>query len=228
LAALKRMYSLGVQGGDLHTRPYIPSVRVDNARKGFVGDLEVLALREVLPGPLALVLAFAYTIPWRKGEILALTWDRVDLAAGTVRLDTSKNYAGRLVVLPESLRAVLRAQREATLALEATTGRTIPWVFHRNGRPIRSFDGAWRTARRKAGLPHLFFHDLRRSGVRNLIRSGVSETVAMAISGHRTRSVFQRYNITSMDDLRDAARKLDARVTGNVMAGTPEREADGA
>jgi integrase len=75
--------------------------------------------------------------------------------------------------------------------------------------PIKNFQDAWRTSCKRAKLFGNYFHDLRRSGVRNLGRSGVSETVAMKISGHKTRSIFQRYNITNEDDLKQAAQRLD-------------------
>ena len=84
------------------------------------------------------------------------------------------------------------------------------FVFHRLGKPLIDFRGAWDSAVTRAGLGSLKFHDLRRSGVRNLSRSGVPETVIMRITGHRTRAMFDRYNITSESDLADAASRVEA------------------
>ena len=84
-----------------------------------------------------------------------------------------------------------------------------PWVFHKKGRKIGEFRKSWKTACRKAGVPGQIPHDFRRTAVRNLVRAGVPESVAMKMTGHKTRAVFERYNIVTETDLFDAARRLD-------------------
>jgi len=221
LAALKRMFSLALQGEKLLRRPYILHLDEDNVRTGFFGEVEFLALREALPAYLKPVAAFAYTFGWRKSEILGLTWERVDLAAGTVRLDpgTTKNREGRTVILTADLRAVLLDQWKQVCLIvkvrnpEATArdiAEAVPWVFHRNGEQIKDFRGAWETACKTAGLTGRIPHDFRRTAIRNMVRAGIPERVAMSISGHKTRSVFDRYDIVDEGDLREAAVRLSS------------------
>ncbi len=78
------------------------------------------------------------------------------------------------------------------------------WVFHQRGWRIVDLRKAWRKACEAAGVQGLLFHDLRRSGVRNMARSGVDQTVAMRISRHKTPSMYHRYNITSETDIERA------------------------
>src|SRR5262245_10582394 len=120
------------------------------------------------------------------------------------------------------LRAVLEPRRATTKATATKLERIIPWVFHRHGAPIKSFRRAWLTACLEAGFatlvsekprvikPHRIFHDFRRTAVRNLERAGVSRSVAMKLTGHKTEAVYRRYAIVSDSDLRAAAAKLAA------------------
>jgi integrase len=126
-----------------------------------------------------------------------------------------------VIYLSPALLDLLRAQETETRNLERTKGIIIPWVFHRRGKRILRFLASWQTACKQAGAPGKFFHDLRRTAVRNMVRTGVPERVAMQIIGHKTRSVFERYNIVSESDLKDAARKIGAHHQRNGTPGTP-------
>jgi len=139
-----------------------------------------------------------------------MTWAQVDLDTGALRLEpgTTKNKAGRMFRTTPDLRACLEAQRATTLAFQRRRGMIVPLVFHRDGRPIKDFRKAWQNACEAAGCPGRLVHAMRRSAIRTMVRAGVSERVAMQMSGHNTRAVFERYNIVSETDLAEAAEKL--------------------
>jgi integrase len=186
-----------------------------NVRKGFFEKHQYTSVRDHLPAHLRPIVTFCYITGWRvPSEVLQLQWRQVDLDAGEVRLDagTTKNNEARTFVMTTDLKRLLKGLRDETKKLEREQDKIIPWVFHQGGTPIKSLYGAWRTACTAAGVPGRILHDFRRTAVRNLVRAGVPERVAMQITGHKTRSVFERYNIVSDGDLRDAARKLDAAV----------------
>src|SRR6476661_694544 len=147
------------------------------------------------------------------------------MKAGEVRLDvgTTKNGEGRVFPFTTDLRRVLEVQQKVAAALQRKHGTVARYVFcftrgEKVGQRITEsgFNKAWRKARTAAGCPGQIPHDFRRTAVRNSVRAGVPERVAMQLSGHKTRSVFERYNIVSAGDLRDAAKRLDRFVAGGA------------
>ncbi len=168
---------------------------------------------------------------WRRNEILELTWDRVDLDGGIVRLDpnTTKSDEGREIpydVIPE-LVAAFREQREYTSQIERATGRIIPHVFHRCGKPIKRMDVARQRACERAGVigpdgrPKVL-HDLRRTAARRLTRAGVPHHIAMRILGLKTPAIFRRYSILEQDDVREGFAKV-VRLSDRQRAANSER-----
>jgi len=222
LAALKRMFTLSIRAGKLLVRPHIPMLAEHNIRAGFFERDEFERVRAHLPEALRPMITFAYLTGWRiQSEVLKLQWRQVDLKAGTVRLEpgTTKNDDGRLfpfdTKLPE-LRSLLEAQRRATSDVESARDLICRWVFHRNGRQIRSFRKAWSDACETAGVPDRIPHDFRRTAVRNLERAGVSRSVAMKLTGHKTESVYRRYAIVSEADLSAGVEKLAGLADGTI------------
>src|SRR5262249_21732630 len=157
------------------------------------------------------VVDIAYTFGWRmQSEVLTLERRQLDLDAGTIRLDpgTTKNDDGSLVYLPAALKAQLAAQVDRVRTLERRLARIVPSLFRhpagrRQGERVGDFVKRWRTACRKAGVPGRLRHDFHRTAVWDMVNMRVPERVAMTVTGHKTRSVFDRYHIVSPADLQE-------------------------
>lgn len=232
LAILNRVLRLAYENDKLLRLPIIRMLKAAAPQQGLCEHERYEAIRRHLHADSQVPVAVAYVLSGRMfSEVLSLQRRHLDLAAGTLRLDPgmTKNGDGRLVYLPDDLKAVLAAHEEQVRALERRTGQIIPSLFpHLGGaggwaarmqgqRQAKStFKMRWKTACKRAGCPGLLIHDLRRTAIGNMDRRGIRTVVRMAISGHRTRSVHDGYNVVGDADLREAARKMDGMLTGTI------------
>ena len=242
LATLRQAFKLAVIDG-LAICPLFPTLPESAPRRGFFEVDAYTALLAQLPEAIQALVTFLRETGWRLSEGLMLEWRQVDFTTQVVRLDprTTKNDEGRSFpfgALPE-LATLLRAQRERTTAIERETGQIVRGVFHDGGRPIleERFYRQWWKAVHAAGIYREWKHaetgktcrgpiphDFRRTAARDLVMAGVPEKVAMEITGHKTRSVFDRYHIVSERDktqgieLLAALRDQQTRTTRTVVS----------
>jgi len=225
LSALKRLFNISLKNGNIIRKPHIEMLAENNVRQGFFEWADFQGVCPKLPGYLQGPMTFAYLTGWRvRDEVVTLTWSNVDFKAGTVRLEpgTTKNKDGRVIYMTPALLSLLEEQREKTLALQRQIEKIIPLVFHNGGQPICNYYKAWHKACREAGQSGKIPHDFRRTAVRNMVRAGIPERVAMQMTGHKTRSVFDRYHIVSDGDLKEAAQKLsEAHLATSLATVTP-------
>lgn len=207
-SALSRMFQIAIRRGLLERMSLFPNRLEENPpRDGFFEHDEYLKVRAHAPAPYQDVLDFAYYSGWRRNEILGLTWDELGLAGGVILLSPrrSKTRTGRVLPITAPLQLVLqRRQRRRQ--------KKNPRVFGRDGVPVRVWRTALRDACRKAKVPHRLLHDCRRTAARNLIRADIRERIAMLLTGHKTRAVFDRYNIVNEQELLTAGERLAAYV----------------
>ena len=214
LSLLRRAYQLGYERKPpmVEKIPTFKKLAENNIRKGFVTVEQYHALIQELPAHLRPITCIAFHVANRKGELLNMEWPDVDLNGNppvfTLWPGETKNKEGRtLPILAGEMMDTLRSVKEEhhrkwpkeTHVFLNADGNALQYHMMRKD---------WDAACTRAGLPGLLFHDLRRSAVRNLRRAGVTQKVAREFSGHKTDSVFDRYNISDFEDLKDAAAKL--------------------
>ena len=195
-------------------------LRVDNARQGFLSRADFDALREhLVDEDVRDFVDWSYWTGMRPGEIRQLTWKMVDRETNTLTLDprAAKTRKGRVIALGGPLAPIMERRTERRRL-------DCPLVFHRTlkgkpGQPVQKIHKQWRAALRAAGLPlGLIPYDLRRTALRNMIRGGADPLVAMKISGHRTRSTFDRYNIIDTEDVLEVLIQTAAHVAAQPRA----------
>jgi integrase len=205
LAALRRGFRLMFEAGMISTVPVIKLYdESGSVRKGFIAVAEFNAMLEkIKSADVRDIAEFLYNSGWRSGEAMALEWSWVDLDAKMIRLPAENDKAKKVRALPVT--GALMDVIERRLKVRRLD---CPYVFHRNGRQIKSFRKAFKAGAKETGFAGLLPHDTRRSAIRNFRRSGLSEHEGMKLSGHQTDSVYRRYDIISEDDLTEAMNRV--------------------
>lgn len=197
----------------------VPIPCANNERDRVLTEEEWQRLYNTAAPHLKPILLTAYHLGQRLGEILHLTWDRVDLQRGIITLrgvDTKTNTPRQVPMTPQV--------KTALIELSKVRDITHRYVFVYQRQPVRVIKTAFKTACRKAGIANLRFHDLRHCAATNLRRAGVDTTTAMQIIGHKSPLMWKRYNSVSESDLIRAGNKLNSYLTNTVITPAESEE----
>jgi len=214
LSLLRKMMNLARRGAKLTAVPYFPMLKEDNVRTGFVTDEQFRKLREAMPEHLRPLTTFLYFTGCRIGAALGITWSQMEFEKGRaqVRLEgnQTKNEDPILLPLPLEVSEILtKLPREGKVFNARNLRKAFQAACVKVGLGVKTGPKVWQ-------YKGLILHDFRRSGVRNLIRSGVPRRIAMRISGHLTESTFERYNIVDSTDLHEAMAKVEKHFDGSL------------
>jgi integrase len=171
--------------------PEIDHFQEHNVRMIFFEHEVYEAIRSHISEVLQDMMHFAYLTGWRKGQLARLEWR--DVQDGVIRLSgkTVKHKDVQVLSLAGELSEIIERRRAVQKG---------PFVFHRNGHPVRDFRAAWKRALAKAGVSGYTFHDFRRTATRNMALAGVPDKHIMQVTGHKTTAMLTRYNITVEQD----------------------------
>ncbi|MCP4599102.1 MAG: site-specific integrase [Proteobacteria bacterium] len=229
IGLLKRFLNHGVRRGDLRVNPiaHVRLLREDNVRQVVINEEQFTLILKGAKDWFKPILLVAFETGMRRSEILHLRWDQLDIRQGVIRLAQADTKSGkpRIIILTTRVKNAL-----ASLPRPIKGG----FVFTNSAtdKPYNDIKKQFKRACHSAGMEGVWFHDLRRSFVTAARRRGVPESVIMKMTGHRTRNVFERYNVVSDDDLRTAVeliekgreREMNEAKEKAVSENTQERE----
>lgn len=222
---LLRGYTLAIDEDPprLFARPKWKPLPAGPPRAGWMEWPTFAQVRRQAPTWVRVPITLAYWTGMRMGEVLRLRWDQLafyhPIERVAFQLDRTKNKELRTIVWTGDLYEVLAHWRHMT----DTMAPLCPWVCHWHGTRIGTIDTAWKTACVASGVgagtwhkgkgywtdyQGPLLHDFRRTAVRNLDRAGVSRDIARKITGHKTDSIYSRYNIVSEEDLAEAGAQV--------------------
>jgi integrase len=197
LACFKTIFSKAMKNGKAERNPAqgVKLLKENNERNRILNPEEYVLLLAQCPEHLAPIVKVAYYTAMRQGEILNLTWGQIDLKGGFINLAPGdcKTNEGRLVPLTRELVEMLKAMPRGLPAVK---------VFTYEGRQIGVIKTAFKAACKRAGIEDFCFHDLRHSAINNWRLQGHDYFRIMAATGHKTMTVFKRYNTVSREELR--------------------------
>lgn len=209
-AIWQRAFRLANEQGLALPTPFWPRHAESEPKRDYITEAVFTAVAAQLEPVARAVAVAALWTGCRRAELLAWRWDQVDLEQRSVLLPHTKNGRPRVVALAQDVLNEL-------LRLEIVREKRYPgspWVFTLDGRAplsVPAFRYAWDKARVAAGHPGLRFHALRHTAITRMRAAGIPESVAMSLSGHRTRAVFDRYGIQPEDQLHAAIRLLEEK-----------------
>lgn len=213
LQALRRGLNILKEDGKLAVVPKIRLLKEPSARQGFIEPAKFEELLAALPSYLRPLVAMLYYTGARRGEALLVEWEQVDLKRREITLrDTqTKTAEPRVLPLPSRVVALLQGIEPKRGKVFDATNLRVEWerAVVAVGLGTREKIDGGKDKHDWYRFRGLRLHDLRRSAVRNLIKSGAPEKVCMKISGHKTRDVFDRYHIVVTADLHAAMRGVE-------------------
>jgi integrase len=208
LAYLRHGFKLMLKAGEISAIPaVIELIQGENIRKGFLAPAEFVSLSEKIPDRRAGLVAFLYNAGWRSGEGDTLEWSEVNLSTNMIRLPAEKSKSKKprhLPIIGELLELI-----ERRLVIRRWI---VPMCFIAGASRLPRSRKAFKTAAAEAGMPALLPHDMRRSGVRNFRRAGLSQTEGMKLSGHETDSIYRRYDVISHRVDESGSRALQEKI----------------
>lgn len=183
----------------------------NNRRLRYLSQPECQALINNCQGNTKATVVMALNTGMRKGEILGLKWDQVDLRHGFILLKETKNGERREIPINETLRGALqRILRRVD----------IPYVFYDSstGQPYQDIKRSFNTALRRAGIRDFRFHDLRHTFASHLVMAGIDITTVSRLLGHKSLTMTLRYSHLAPSHMVKAVDILDNTLTGKSSA----------